>query len=56
MSSGQVAVPFWVDMNASRISVSLVDRLSAGVQQMATPEGNRFVGRLSGDRRDPARP
>src|SRR6266508_1752620 len=36
-----------MDMNALRIARSLVDRPLSGVQQTATPEGNRFVARLS---------
>ena len=34
-------------MNALRISLSLVHRLLSVLQQMTTPENNRFVGRLS---------
>src|SRR5512132_395391 len=44
MSSGYVAIPFVVDMNAARISAPWLDQLLSLVQQIGAAMSNRIVG------------
>lgn len=45
MSSGYVAIPFVVDMNAARISAPWLGQLLSLVQQIGAAVSNRIVGR-----------